>query len=107
MSIFGELKCLQVLGNFPLISFPRGFSFHLQPKFPCGLPLPTTTIPGDSQRNPRDFARWVCSESEVKERLQILIQREENFVAVVEHLMSNYVTMLIHLHNFQLPLIKE
>ena len=39
--------------------FLRGFSFHLQPKFPRGFPPPTTKIPGDSPRNPRDFARWV------------------------------------------------
>ena len=67
MSFFGELKCLQVWGTFPLIlnfdlkispEFPRGFSFHLQPKFPRGFPPPTTKIPADSPRNPRDFARW-------------------------------------------------
>ena len=39
--------------------FPCGFSFYLQPKFPRGFPPPTTRIPGDSQRNPQDFARWV------------------------------------------------
>ena len=70
MSFFGELKCLQVWGTFPLIlnfdlkispEFPRGFSFHLQPKFPRGFPPPTTKIPGDSPRNPRDFARWAGS----------------------------------------------
>ena len=38
--------------------FPRGSSSHLQPKFPRGFPLPTTTIPGDSPQNLRDFARW-------------------------------------------------
>ena len=53
MSLFGELKCLQVWGNFP--EFPHGFSFHLQPTFPCGFPPQTTTIPGDSPRNPRGF----------------------------------------------------
>ena len=37
---------------------PRGFLFHLQPKFPRGYPPPTTKIPGDSPRNLRDFARW-------------------------------------------------
>ena len=41
--------------------FTRGFSFHLQPKFPRGFPPPTTTIPGDSPRNPRDFARWAAA----------------------------------------------
>ena len=70
MSFFGELKCLQVWGTFPLIlnfdlkispEFPRGFSFHLQPKFPRGFPPPTTKIPGDSPRNLRDFARWVVT----------------------------------------------
>ena len=38
--------------------FLRGFSFHLQPKFPRGFPPPTTKIPGDSPWKPRDFARW-------------------------------------------------
>ena len=67
MSFFGKLKCLQVWVNFPLISipiskfspkFPCGFPFHLQPKFLRGFPPPTNIIPGDSPRNPWDFARW-------------------------------------------------
>ena len=39
--------------------FPSGFSFYIQPKFPCGFPPPPTTIPKDSPPNPGDFARWV------------------------------------------------
>ena len=39
--------------------FPRGFSFHLQPKFPCGFP-PTTTIPEDSLQNTQGL-RLLCN----------------------------------------------
>ena len=42
---------------------PRGLSFHLQPKFPSGFPPPTTTIPGDSPQNPRDFTRLVLTDT--------------------------------------------
>ena len=67
LSFFGELKCLQFWGKLPshfnpdlknFSEFPFGFSFHLQPKYPRGFPPPTITIPGDSPRNPQNFARW-------------------------------------------------
>ena len=67
VSFFGEIKIITGLGKFPshfnpdlkiFHQFLRGFSFHLQPKFPCGFPPQTTTIPVDSPRNQRDFARW-------------------------------------------------
>ena len=38
--------------------FPRGFSFHSQPKFLRGSPSTK-----DSLQNPRDFARWELSKS--------------------------------------------
>ena len=54
MSFFGELKCVQVWGNFPLVSTSIKkipLNFHLDSRF--------TYYPGDSPQNPRDFARWV------------------------------------------------
>ena len=63
MSFFGEIKYLQVLGKLPShlnpdlkISpeFPRGFSFHLQPKFPREFPPPTAT----TRRIPKILSAW-------------------------------------------------
>ena len=43
------------------------------------------------------YSHWA---PKVKRRqIANLIKREEKFVAVVEHSLSNYVTIFIHLHN--------
>ena len=65
--------------------FLRGFSFHLQPKFPRGFPPPTTKIPGDSPENPRDFARWEHSHARMIARSTtqfITLTLQVNVIAV-------------------------
>ena len=52
MSFFGELKCVQVWGNFPLVSTSIK-------KIPLNFHMDSRYYPGDSPQNPRDFARWV------------------------------------------------
>ena len=50
-----------------------------------------------------NYSHWA---PKVKRRqIANLIKREEKFVAVVEHSLSNYVTIFIHLHTCHLLLI--
>ena len=72
--------------------FLRGFSFHLQPKFPRGFPPPTTKIPGDSPQNPRDFARW-----ELSSKLPIgfgYVEPHSNIMLAVEVAVSKKIDIL-------------
>ena len=90
--------------------FPRGFFFDLQLKFPRGFPPPTTTIPGDSQQNPQDVARWVrftlqnlcLTRQEMKSGSQ---QTNVEFLKISIKYLSpncslNYIKAIIHFGGF-------
>ena len=62
-----------------------------------------TTLCSESVNMLSNHSHWA---PKVKRRqIANLIKREEKFVAVVEHSLSNYVTIFIHLHTCHLLLI--